>query len=81
MAQVTLTHSLTQFTGGEQTFDVEASTIRGLLKELSARFPGLAPHLEEDIAVAIDGQIFQDALFEPIPPNSDVHIIPRIVGG
>jgi hypothetical protein len=31
--------------------------------------------------VAIDGQIYQDALLQEIPPESDVHILPAIAGG
>jgi hypothetical protein len=38
-------------------------------------------HLAEGVAIAIDGEIFQDAWLEPIPPESEVHVIPQIVGG
>jgi molybdopterin converting factor small subunit len=31
--------------------------------------------------VAIDGQIYQDALFQPIARDSEVHILPQIAGG
>jgi hypothetical protein len=31
--------------------------------------------------VAIDGQIYQDALFQPITPESEVFILPQIAGG
>jgi len=31
--------------------------------------------------VAIDGQIYQDALFQPIGPESEVFILPQIAGG
>ena len=31
--------------------------------------------------IAIDGEIFQDAWLEPIPPEAEVHVIPQIVGG
>ena len=33
------------------------------------------------VAVAIDGQIYQDALLEPIGADSEVHILPQIAGG
>jgi len=42
------------------------------------RWKGVA---ETGSAVAIDGQIYQDALFQPIAPDSDVHILPQIAGG
>jgi hypothetical protein len=33
------------------------------------------------VAVAIDGQIFQDALLEPIGASSEVFLLPAIAGG
>ena len=38
-------------------------------------------HLESGVAVAIDGQIFQDALLEPIGADSEVFLLPQIAGG
>lgn len=32
-------------------------------------------------AVAIDGQIYQDAFMEPLNANSEVFFMPRIEGG
>jgi molybdopterin converting factor small subunit len=81
MAHVTLIGNLRQFTGGETELSVDAATVRQLFGKLAARYPELAPHLEQGLAVAIDGQIYQDALFQEIGPNSDVHILPQIAGG
>jgi sulfur-carrier protein len=81
MARVVLTKGLTQFTGGESEFELEVSNIRQLLRALGERFPALAPHLADGLAVAIDGEIFQDTLLEPIGPESEVHLIPKIAGG
>ena len=60
---------------------MEASTIGQMIKQLDARFPGLGKQIDESMAVAIDGEIFQDSLIDPIPPNSEVHLIPKIAGG
>jgi sulfur-carrier protein len=81
MAQITITGQLRQYTGGVSTVDLEVANVRQMLGQLGEQFPELAPHLVQGIAVAIDGQIFQDALFQPIPPNSEVHILPAIAGG
>lgn len=81
MAHVTLIGNLRQYTGGITELDVEAGTIRQLFRKLGEKFPELAAHLEEGLAVAIDGQIYQDALLEPIGPESEVHILPQIAGG
>ena len=71
MAHVTLIGNLRQFTGGVSEFDLEAATVRQLFARLGEKFPALAPHLETGSAVAIDGQIYQDALFQPIGPDRD----------
>jgi len=81
MARVVLTGNLRQFAGGEIAFDIDARDVRGVLRGLAERFPRMAPHLEEGIAVAIDGEIFQDALFAPVRADSEVHIMPKIGGG
>ena len=81
MAQVTLIGNLRQFTGGVTQLSVDARTVRQLFKKLAELHPALAPHLENGLAVAIDGQIYQDALFQEIAPDSDVHILPQIAGG
>ncbi len=81
MAHVVLIGNLKQYTGGISSLDVDARNIRQLFSKLGATFPELAPHLEDGLAVAIDGQIYQDALLEPIGETSDVHILPQIAGG
>jgi molybdopterin converting factor small subunit len=81
VARVVLSGNLRQVTGGEAEFRIEARDVRGILKGLVARHPALEPHLEEGIAVAIDGEIHQDAWFSPVGPDSEVHIMPRIAGG
>jgi molybdopterin synthase sulfur carrier subunit len=81
MAHVTLIGNLRQFTGGVSALDVEAATVRQLFTRLGEKYPELAPHLEQGSAVAIDGQIYQDALFQEIGPDSEVHILPQIAGG
>jgi len=81
MAHVTLIGNLRQFTGGVTALDVDAASVRQLFARLSEKYPGLAPHLEKGSAVAIDGQIYQDALFQEIGPDSEVHILPQIAGG
>ena len=48
--------------------------------ELKTRWPDLNDSLERT-AVAIDGQIYQDPLLEPIEPDSEVFFMARIEGG
>lgn len=81
MARVTLIGNLKQYTGGQTEIEVDAANVRQLFQRLGALFPDLQPHLETGSAVAIDGQIFQDALFQEIRADSEVHILPQIAGG
>ena len=81
MARVVLVGNLAQVTGGVAAFDLSATSVQQLFRQLGALHPALAPHLESGVAVAIDGQIFQDALLEPIGTDSEVFLLPQIAGG
>ena len=68
-------------TGGQTEFDVEANTVRRMIAELERRYPGLGHQIDEGMAIAIDGEIFQDAYLEKLKPDSEVVLIPKIGGG
>ena len=71
-----------RFTGGLTELEVEANTFRRMVLELDRRFPGLGRQIEESMAVAIDGEIFQDAYLAPLRPESEmIYLIPKIGGG
>jgi len=61
--------------------EVAATNFRRLVLELEERFPGLGKQVEEGMAVAIDGEIFQDAYSARFGPDSEVVLIPKIAGG
>ena len=81
MARVVLIGNLAQLTGGVAEFELSATSVKQLFEQLGALHPALKPHLDEGVAVAIDGQIVQESLFEPIAPGSEVYILPAIAGG
>jgi molybdopterin converting factor small subunit len=70
-----------RLTGGLTEFDVEADTVRRMIAELDRRYPGLGHQIDEGMAVAIDGEIYQDAYLEKLRPDSEVVLIPKIGGG
>jgi molybdopterin converting factor small subunit len=70
-----------RFTGGQSEFEVEADTERRMIAELDRRFPGLGQQIDESMAVAIDGEIYQDAYMARLDPESEVVLIPKIGGG
>ena len=70
-----------EFTGGVAEFEIAADTVRRLILELETRFPGFGDFVERRMAIAIDGEIHQDAWGSPLRPNSEVYLIPKIGGG
>lgn len=78
---VSISSRVRDLTGGLDTFDVDAGTVGGLIRALEARFPGLGALVEDEMSLAIDGEVFQDAPSEPLQPGTEVVLIPRISGG
>ena len=70
-----------QFTGGVSELEVEASTFGRMLVELERRFPGIGKQIEDGMAVAIDGEIYQDCYAAPLRAESEIVLIPKIGGG
>src|SRR5206468_13052661 len=81
MPRVVLVGNLAQLTGGVAEFELSATSVKQLYQQLTELHPAIGPHLETGVAVAIDGQIFQDTLLEPIGPDSEVFLLPQIAGG
>jgi molybdopterin synthase sulfur carrier subunit len=80
MARVVFPDFLLANTGGERELECAAENFRDLLFALEAKWPGLQETLDR-CAVAIDGQIYQDAFLEPLQPDSEVFFMQRLEGG
>jgi len=70
-----------RFTDGVTEVEVDVKDVRGLMKALEARFPGIVAVLEDEMALAMDGNIYHDAFLEKVGPETEVFFIPRIGGG
>jgi sulfur-carrier protein len=81
LAKISLSSSLAPYTGGETELELAVGNVRQLFAALGERYPKLRVQLETDVAVAIDGEIYQDALLQAIPGNSEVFLFPKIAGG
>jgi molybdopterin converting factor small subunit len=79
--KVGFTGALRSSVDGHAQVDAEAGTIRELLSGLVQRYPDLAEHVDQGIAVALDGEIYRDDWSKPIPDGSAVFLLPRIQGG
>jgi molybdopterin converting factor small subunit len=70
-----------EFTNGITELDAEATNVRGLVLALEARYPGLGKAIDEEMAIAIDGNIYQDGFIQKIREDSEVYFLPKISGG
>ena len=70
-----------RFTGDVAELDVEAGNIMQLFRKLGEGFPELQPVLEDGFSVAIDGEMYEDSLLQPIKPDAEVILVPKIAGG
>jgi molybdopterin converting factor small subunit len=79
--QVVIPSGLRALTGGVERVELAARDVRGAVAALDARYPGFAAGLGARFAVAIDGEIVQDAWHEPLPAGSELHFLPPLSGG
>ena len=80
MATVHFTSDLTRYTGGMEMIALDAPRIHELKQSLARRFPGLGEQLDT-MAVAIDGEIYNDADYRDLRADTEIHFVPRMVGG
>ena len=67
--------------GGLAELDVDADSVRRLIEAIDRRFPGAGAYIDKRMAVAVDGEIHQDAGPVALTADSEVYLIPRIGGG
>ena len=86
MALVFIPTMLQNLTDGVAQVQIEAKTVRDVVRILEEQFPALKGNLLQDndfrpdLAVAIDGEVAFD-LLDRVGANSEVHFIPPIAGG
>jgi sulfur-carrier protein len=83
LARVVLSSGFSRrYTGGKREFDIEAKSLRDVMKALDELYPGLGEHLEEETTVAIDGEIHdQPGYFQRIRDGCEVFFIPKLESG
>ncbi len=82
MAEVVLNREIArQYTAGEERLQVDGERVRDIIRALDERFPGLGIILRTDMAVAIDGDIYQETDLTEVRPDSEVCFLPAIEGG
>lgn len=80
MVKIVFPDHLLRHTQGVREVELFAANFRELLAELEQRWAGIDEVLAK-CAVAIDGEIYQDAFLEPLRNDSEVFFMQRIEGG
>ena len=90
MALVVFPTPFQKYTAGEKSVTVPGSTLRELIQNLDARFPGLKAHLldpEDDdrlmpgLAAVIGMEPTEEGLRTRLEEDDEVHFLPAIAGG
>ncbi len=81
LVKVTFVSSLSPAFGGADSVEVDARTLRELMRKLAGKYPRLQKQIDQGIALAVDGHIYRDDWDVDIPTGSEVYLMPRIQGG
>jgi len=80
VARVVFSSAQQDWVDGAEAIEIEAARVVDLLTALYERYPALAGRLDH-AAVAIDGDIYNDARFQPLRPDSEIHFMGQVAGG
>lgn len=81
MAHIQIFGSLRDLFDDQEAIELDVRNLRDLLTKLSELYPDCEEEIAEGVSVSIDGKIINDDWFRPIRPDSEVVVLPRIVGG
>ena len=87
MATVFIPSLLRELTGGAEKIVVPGNSVQAVIDELERRHPGIKERLcsgadlAPGIIAAVDTQVAQLGLYQPVGENSEVHFLPAIGGG
>ena len=81
MIKVFLGSNLKNITNGVDELELEATSVRSLIKELDRQYPGIADALESGFALAIDGEVIANPGYEKLEEVSEVRFLSPMRGG
>ena len=87
MVKVFIPPLLRDAVGGVDYVEISAATVRQVVADLEARFPGVSERLcagdslRPGMAVAVNGTVSSLGLLQRIPDGSEVHFLPAVGGG
>ena len=87
MATIWIPALMRDLTSGEDSIDVPGRTVGQALRNLEMIHPGIwdrlcqGDDLRSFISVAVDGEMSEMGLHQPLRENSEVHFLPAMEGG
>lgn len=87
MVTVFIPPLLRELTGDAGQLTAEGATVRQVVNNLEARYPGLrdrlcvGDELRPGLAVAVNGTVSRAGLLQKVSEGSEVHFLPAIGGG
>ena len=81
MVRVKLCGSLRSLAGDREVLEVEASTLKEAIDAIVGEVPALEPQIKRGVSFSVDGLVYRDSWFVPIDDDSEIVMMPRMVGG
>ena len=81
MVKVKIWGSLKEATDGEEILEIEGKNFKEILDNIKIKYPNLSDQIDRGVSLAIDGKIYKESWFTPIDNDSEVVLMPLMVGG
>jgi molybdopterin converting factor small subunit len=81
MVNVQVWGSLKSALDGADELELDASSIREVLDQLAANYPAMQIAIERGVSVSVDGRMYANSIMVPLKPDSEVFVLPKLVGG
>ena len=81
LVKVSFISSFRSALDGAESLEIQAKTLRELMSQLLANHPRMQKHLDEGIALAINGEIYRDNWDVELKDGAEVFLMPRLQGG
>tara|TARA_E500000331_G_scaffold176329_1_gene170084 strand:- start:119 stop:364 length:246 start_codon:yes stop_codon:yes gene_type:complete len=81
MVKVKIWGSLKEATDGEEFLQIEGKNFKEVLDNIKLKYPNLSDQIDRGVSLAIDGRIYKESWFTPIDSDSEVVLMPLMVGG
>ena len=81
MVKVQVWGSLKSALEGADEVELQAASIREGLDQLSAPYPAMKQAIDRGVSVSVDGRMYANSIMVPLKPDSEVFVLPKLVGG